>query len=93
MDVDARKSPTHMSDQMTDNLALKYPEGVTEKKYASKNTQGQVTGYVMIRIVVKGNKGWEYKKEVTNQITRFYKNGIPITSDVWDRETSGSAAD
>ena len=93
MDENDRQSPTHMSDQMTDNLALKYPEGVTEKKFASKNGQGQVTGYVIIRIVVKGNKGWEYKKEVTNQITRYYKNGIPITSDVWDRETSGPAAE
>lgn len=93
MDEEASKSPTYMSDQMTDNLALKYPEGVTEKKYTSKNAQGKVTGYVIIRIVVKGNKGVEYKKDVTQQITRFYKNGTPITEDVWDKETSGPQAE
>jgi Tfp pilus assembly protein PilV len=88
LDDEASKTPTHMSDKMTDNLALKYPQGVTEQRFTTESN-GVVTGYVVVRIVVKGNKGDEYKKTVTKQLTRYFKNGIPITEDVWERETSG----
>lgn len=94
LDEEASKSPTYMSDQLTDNLALKYPEGVTEQTF-TQESNGVITGYVVVRIVVKGNKGDEYKKTVTTsqKITRYFKNGVPITEDVWDRETQGTKAE
>ncbi len=94
LEEEASKSPTHMSDKMTDNLALKYPQGVTEQKF-TQESNGVVTGYIVVRIVVKGNKGDEYKKSVTSngKVIRFFKNGIPITEDVWDKETDGSKAE
>jgi tetratricopeptide (TPR) repeat protein len=92
LDDEASKSPTHVSDKMTDNLALKYPQGVTEQRFTTESN-GVVTGYAVVRIVVKGNKGDEYKKTVTKNLTRYFKNGIPITEDVWDKETSGPKAE
>ncbi|MFP5471479.1 MAG: hypothetical protein ACLGGV_07765 [Bacteroidia bacterium] len=94
LEEDASKSPTYVSDQLTDNLALKYPEGVTEQTF-TQESNGVVTGYVIVRIVVKGNKGDEYKKTVTTsqKITRYFKNGVPITEDIWDKETQGTKAE
>jgi tetratricopeptide (TPR) repeat protein len=94
LDDEASKSPTHMSDKMTDNLALKYPQGVTEQRFTTESN-GVPTGYAVVRIVVKGNKGDEYKKTYvkSNNLYRYFKNGIPITEEVWDKETQGPKAE
>ncbi|MCW3102070.1 MAG: hypothetical protein JWO09_510 [Bacteroidetes bacterium] len=64
------------------DLAKKYPLGVTEEKV--KEGSNNITR----RIVVIGNKGVLYTKKETNFGTVYYfKDGSPITEQEWNKET------
>ncbi|MFQ5334623.1 MAG: hypothetical protein ACE5DN_00970 [Flavobacteriales bacterium] len=64
-------------------LAREYPQGITE----ISTQEGSQT--ILKRIVVAGNKGYEYKRVVHSWGGRFYfKNGHPITELVWQKETA-----
>jgi hypothetical protein len=66
----------------TNELAKKYPQGVTEE--VSKENNAKVTK----RIVVDGNKGSLYiKKETGFGATYYFKDGIPITEQEFKRYT------
>jgi hypothetical protein len=64
------------------DLAKKYPVGVTEEKAKEGNNM------ITKRIVVTGNKGVLYMKKETSFGTVYYfKDGAPITEQMWDKET------
>jgi hypothetical protein len=69
-------------------LAQLFPEGVTEKVYEQKDTNGDVVEVTIIRIVVKGNKGDEYKKVRTKWGVGYFKNGGVISQNIWDTESN-----
>ena len=65
------------------DLAKKYPEGITEEQEAEKDRD------VVRRIVVEGKTANEYFK-ITHDWGGIYyfRNGVPISEDMWDRETN-----
>jgi hypothetical protein len=70
------------ADLFKNDLAKKYPAGVTEEKV--KEGSNNITR----RIVVTGNKGVLYTKKETSFGTVYYfKDGSPITEQEWDKET------
>jgi hypothetical protein len=70
------------ADLFKNELAKKYPLGVTEEKV--KEGSNNITR----RIVVIGNKGVLYTKKETNFGTVYYfKDGSPITEQEWNKET------
>ena len=69
-------------------LALLFPEGVTEKVYERKDSNGDVSVVTIIRIVVRGNKGDEYKKVRSKIGINYFKNGVPISQQIWDTNTN-----
>ncbi|MCW3071464.1 MAG: hypothetical protein JWO44_1354 [Bacteroidetes bacterium] len=70
------------ADLFKNDLAKKYPLGVTEEKV--KEGSNNITR----RIVVIGNKGILYTKKETNFGTVYYfKDGSPITEQEWNKET------
>lgn len=77
------------SDDVMNQLALIFPEGVTQKIYQRKNPDGEVTEITVRRIVVRGNKGNQYRKTTNRSGTYYFKNGQPISDSTWDIETSG----
>jgi hypothetical protein len=70
------------ADLFKNELAKKYPLGVTEEKVKEGNNN------ITRRIVVTGNKGVLYTKKETSFGTVYYfKDGAPITEQLWDKET------
>lgn len=69
-------------------LAQLFPEGVTEKVYERKDSNGDVSVVTIIRIVVRGNKGDEYKKVRSKFGINYFKNGVPISQEIWDTNTN-----
>jgi hypothetical protein len=68
----------------TNELAKKYPEGVTEEKVKEGNAN------ITKRIVVKGNTGNLYiKKETGFGATYFFKDGATITESEFIKNTEG----
>lgn len=72
-------------DKKTNNfvalLAVKYPQGMTEKTYQEGNKK------ITKRIIVKGNLGAEYMKiEHSWGGVYYFKNGDVITEYVWQKE-------
>jgi hypothetical protein len=64
------------------DLAKKYPLGVTEEKVKEGNNN------ITRRIVVTGNKGVLYvKKETSFGTVYYFKDGSPITELQWSKET------
>lgn len=64
-------------------LAEQYPEGITEEVYREGNKT------ITKRVVVKNNRGNEYKKVQHDWGGKFYfKNDVSITQLVWQNETS-----
>ncbi len=88
--LDEMKSKTALSstDVNTQKLALEYPEGITEKMFQRTNSRGDVIEVTILRIVVRGNKGDEYKKVKSKWGESFFKNGGITTEYVWDTETN-----
>ncbi len=64
------------------DLAKKYPQGVTEEKVKENNMQ------VTRRILVVGNKGYLYtKKETTFGAVYYFKDGVTITEKEFTKDT------
>lgn len=81
-------SPTGLVDSYTQQLALEYPEGVTEKMFERKNTRGDIIEVTILRIVIRGNKGDEYRKVTSLWGVYYFKNGGVISEFLWDSETN-----
>lgn len=62
-------------------LALEYPQGVTEES----STMGNKV--IITRIVVNGSKGDEYRKVLDKAGNYYFKNGQSISEITWNRET------
>ena len=62
-------------------LARDYPQGVTEESSTLGNK------VIITRVVVKGNRGDEYKKVVDQAGNYYFKNGQSISRYTWDQET------
>ncbi|MEO6882790.1 MAG: hypothetical protein ABI199_02065, partial [Bacteroidia bacterium] len=75
--------PTTPTQDSVNPLVKEYGQGVTEQHTQDANTD------VTVRIVVKGNYAYVYKKVVWNfgQVD-YYKNDVPITSSTYENETS-----
>ena len=76
------------TDKNTQQLAVDYPEGINEKIFERKNTSGQVIEVTILRIVVRGNKGDEYRKVKSKWGESFFKNGAITSEYIWDTETN-----
>ena len=89
-ELDNLKAKTALanSDINTQQLALEYPEGITEKMFQRKNSRGDVIEVTILRIVIRGNKGDEYKKIKSRWGVSYFKNGGITTEYVWDTETN-----
>jgi len=81
-------SPTGLVDSYTQQLALEYPEGITEKMFERKNTRGDIIEVTILRIVIRGNKGDEYRKVTSLWGVYYFKNGGVISEFLWDSETN-----
>ena len=69
-------------------LAQQFPQGITEKVYERKDSNGDVSELTIVRIVVSGNKGSEYKKVKSKYGVSYFKNGGTISQNTWDTETN-----
>ena len=69
-------------------LAQQFPQGITEKVYERKDSNGNVSELTIVRIVVSGNKGSEYKKVKSKYGVSYFKNGGIISQNTWDTETN-----
>ena len=69
-------------------LAQQFPQGITEKIYERKDSNGDVSELTIVRIVVSGNKGSEYKKVKSKYGVSYFKNGGIISQNIWDTETN-----
>ena len=72
-----------------DELALIFPQGVTQKVYERKNNFGEVIEITVRRVVVVGNKGDDYMHRKSKAGSFYFKNGVSISDQTWDLETSG----
>ena len=81
-------SITENAENNTQQLALDYPEGVTEKMFERKNSRGDVVEITIIRIVIRGNKGDEYRKVTSKWGLSYFKNGGVISEYIWDTESN-----
>ena len=78
----------HNSSKNIQKLAQFFPEGVTEKVYEQKDSNGDVVEVTIIRIVVRGNKADEYKKVRSKWGVGYFKNGGVISQNTWDTESN-----
>ena len=69
------------NDAYRSELADNYPQGVTEESSTLGNK------VIITRIVISGNTGDEYKKVVDKAGEYYFKNGISISENTWNRET------
>lgn len=77
----AQAGAKEYTDYYRTELALEYPQGVTEES----STMGNKV--IITRIVVKGNRGDEYKKVLDKAGNYYFKNGQSISEQTWNRET------
>ena len=82
------QSVTMFVDQNRQKLATQYPEGITEKMFERRNGRGDVIEVTILRIIIKGVKGDEYKKVSAKWGTNYFKNGGIISEYIWDTETN-----
>ena len=73
--------PKAYDDYYRSQLAENYPQGVSEESSSLGNK------VIIIRIVVKGNRGDEYKKVLDKAGNYYFKNGQSISEHTWNRET------
>lgn len=67
----------------TEEYQREYPEGITEEVYKEGNAT------ITKRIVVKNNRGTEYKRAAhTWGVTFYFKNDVSTTARVWEAETT-----
>ena len=69
------------ADYNRNQLALDYPQGVTEESYTEGNK------VIIRRVVVNGNKADEYSKVIAKYGIFYFKNGQSITEMIWANET------
>ena len=74
--------------KLSNQLAEQYDEGVTEKVYQQKDARGNVKEITVVRVVVIGNKGHEYKMIKSRFAERYFKDGTSISETTWDTETT-----
>ena len=89
-DLDEFKAfdPKAESEKYKQQLALEYPEGITEKMYQRKNSRGDVIEVTIIRVVIRGNQGDEYKKVTSKWGSYYFKNNLVISEYIWDSESN-----
>ena len=89
-EIDHLKSvnPTDIVDSYKDQIAIDYPEGVTERQHERTNSRGEVVEITIVRYVVRGNKGDEYRKVVSRWGVYYFKNNAVISEYVWDSDTN-----
>lgn len=75
------------TEKMANDLADKFPQGMTEDIYQQKNSKGEIIGFVVRRIVVSGDRGDIYVMRKNRFGTSFTKNGAPTNQYVWDNES------
>lgn len=75
------------NEQIANDLADKFPEGMTEEIFQDKNDKGEILGFIVRRIVVEGDRGDVFIMRKNRFGTSFTKNGDPITQFVWDDES------
>jgi tetratricopeptide (TPR) repeat protein len=80
--------PKAESQKYKQQLALEYPEGITEKMYQRKNVRGDVIEVTIIRVVIRGNQGDEYKKVTSKWGAYYFKNNLVISEYIWDSESN-----
>ncbi len=73
--------PKAYDDYFRSELAENYPPGVSEESSTLGNK------VIITRIVVKGNRGDEYKKVLDKAGNYYFKNGQSISEHTWNRET------
>lgn len=73
--------PKDYDEYYRSELAENYPQGVSEES----STMGNKV--IITRIVVKGNRGDEYKKVLDKAGNYYFKNGQSISENTWNRET------
>ena len=88
MDRVKNQSVTMFVDENRQKLATQYPEGITEKMFERRNGRGDVIEVTILRIIIKGVKGDEYKKVSAKWGTSYFKNGSVISEYIWDTETN-----
>ncbi len=88
MDRIKNQSATMFVDENRQKLATQYPEGITEKMFERRNGRGDVIEITILRIIIKGVKGDEYKKVSAKWGTNYFKNGGVISEYIWDTETN-----
>ena len=75
----------------TNKLGDDFPEGVTEEIFTFENEDGQVTSYVIRRIVVVNGWGIVYEKTKKKYgVATYTKNGNGITETQWQDETESA---
>ena len=77
----AGRKMSDSNDAYRSELADNYPQGVTEESSTLGNK------VIITRIVISGNTGDEYKKVVDKAGEYYFKNGISISENTWNRET------
>lgn len=86
-EMDAVKEEVHIKNK----LGEKYPNGVTEEIYQEKDANGQLTGYVIRRVVVIEGEGYIYEKvKARYGVVTYTKNGVGITEAQWQDETNNA---
>ena len=88
MDRVKNQSATMFADENKQKLATQYPEGITEKMFERRNGRGDVIEVTILRIIIKGVKGDEYKKVSAKWGTSYFKNGGIVSEYIWDTETN-----
>ncbi|MDG2344188.1 MAG: caspase family protein [Flavobacteriales bacterium] len=73
--------------EQQNQLGLEYLEGITEKVYERKNRRGDVIEVTLVRIVVIGKIGNEYRKVKSKWGVSYYKNGSVVSEEIWNNQT------
>jgi tetratricopeptide (TPR) repeat protein len=85
-EIDTPKEKVYVKNE----IGEKYPEGVTEEIYQTKDSRGLLQSYVIRRIVVIQGQGFVYEKTKTRFGTTYSKNGEPITESQWNEDTDNA---
>ncbi len=85
-EIDTPKEKVYVKNE----LGKKYPAGVTEEIYQTKDSRGLLQSYVVRRIVVIDGQGFVYEKTKTRFGTTYTKDGEPITETQWNEDTDNA---
>jgi tetratricopeptide (TPR) repeat protein len=85
LEIKSKETYTHEKNPMDfrpSPLLDEYPQGVTEETFEEGNKT------VIRRIVIAGNKAYEYHKVVSRSGTYYFKDGLSISIALWDLESN-----